>query len=109
MKYREAGKKGASSCLYSTLPETLETQHAKEASQLQSQVSVHLSSGQSACSTELNHFTWIQTVPWLCVFLQLTYRQKDVSSLFHLMPETADSGFIRRQMEMLSEVRQLEQ
>lgn len=38
MKYKEAGKKAAMSSLYSTLPETLETQHAKEAAQLQSQV-----------------------------------------------------------------------
>lgn len=38
MKYKEAGKKRVQSSLYSTLPETLETQHAKEASQLQSQV-----------------------------------------------------------------------
>lgn len=38
MKYKEAGKKGAMKSLYSTLPETLDTQHAKEASQLQSQV-----------------------------------------------------------------------
>lgn len=37
-KYREAGRKAASSCLYSKLPETLETHHAKEVSQLQSQV-----------------------------------------------------------------------
>lgn len=41
MKYKEAGKKGATSSLYSTLPETLETQHAKEASQLLSQVLTH--------------------------------------------------------------------
>ena len=38
MKYKEAGRKGVSSSLYSTLPETMETQHAKEASQLQSEV-----------------------------------------------------------------------
>lgn len=38
IKYREAGKRAASSCLYSKLPETLDTRHAKEASQLQSQV-----------------------------------------------------------------------
>lgn len=37
-KYKEAGKKAATSSLYSALPETLETQHAREASQLQSQV-----------------------------------------------------------------------
>lgn len=38
IKYREAGKQAASSCLYSKLPETLDIRHAKEASQLQSQV-----------------------------------------------------------------------
>lgn len=38
IKYREAGKQAASSCLYSKLPETMDTRHAKEASQLQSQV-----------------------------------------------------------------------
>lgn len=38
LKYKEAVKKEVTNSLYSTLPETLETQHAKEASQLQSQV-----------------------------------------------------------------------
>lgn len=38
MKYKEAGRKEVSSSLYSTLPETMETQHAKVASQLQSEV-----------------------------------------------------------------------
>lgn len=37
-KYKEASKKQTSTSLYHRLPETLETQHAKEASQLQSQV-----------------------------------------------------------------------
>lgn len=37
-KYKEASKRQASTSLYHRLPETLETQHAKEASQLQSQV-----------------------------------------------------------------------
>ncbi|XP_071026808.1 uncharacterized protein [Oncorhynchus clarkii lewisi] len=35
-KYKEAGKQQFSTPLYSKLPETLETQHAKDASQLQS-------------------------------------------------------------------------
>ncbi|XP_036790825.1 uncharacterized protein LOC110535304 [Oncorhynchus mykiss] len=35
-KYKEAGKQQFSTLLYSKLPETLETQHAKDASQLQS-------------------------------------------------------------------------
>lgn len=38
MRYKEAGKKGVNSCLYSLLPETLETAHAKEASELCSDV-----------------------------------------------------------------------
>lgn len=38
VKYKEAGKKQTPASLYHRLPETLETQHAKEASQLQSQV-----------------------------------------------------------------------
>lgn len=37
-KYKEAGRREASSSLYSKLPETLDTLHAKEVSQLQSQV-----------------------------------------------------------------------
>lgn len=38
MRYKEAGKKGVSSSLYSLLPETLETAHAKEVSELLSEV-----------------------------------------------------------------------
>lgn len=41
VKYREASRKQASAALYHQLPETMETQHAKEASQLQSQVRSH--------------------------------------------------------------------
>lgn len=37
-KYKEAGRKQASGALYSLLPETLETQHAKDATDLLSQV-----------------------------------------------------------------------
>lgn len=42
MKYKEAGRKSANTSLFSTLSETLETQHAREASQLQSQVTGRL-------------------------------------------------------------------
>ena len=38
VKYKEEGKRRASVSLYSTLAETPETQHAKEVSQLQSEV-----------------------------------------------------------------------
>lgn len=37
-RYREASRKEAKTCLYHQLPETLETLHAKEAGELQSQV-----------------------------------------------------------------------
>lgn len=37
-KYKEAGRKQASGALYSLLPETLETQHAKDVTNLLSQV-----------------------------------------------------------------------
>lgn len=39
-KYKEEGKKEASLSLYSILPETPETQHAREASELQSEVNL---------------------------------------------------------------------
>ena len=38
VKYKEGGLKEASDSLYHLLPETLDTQHAREASQLQSEV-----------------------------------------------------------------------
>lgn len=38
VKYKEAVKKEASSCLYHRLPETLETQRVKEVTELQSEV-----------------------------------------------------------------------
>ena len=38
VKYKEAGKKEVNTCLYSLLPETLQTQHAKETTELLSEV-----------------------------------------------------------------------
>lgn len=38
VKYKQAGRQQAEASLFSKLPETLETKHAREASQLQSQV-----------------------------------------------------------------------
>lgn len=38
VKYKEAGKREASSALYHRLPETLETQRVKEVTELQSEV-----------------------------------------------------------------------
>lgn len=41
-KYKEDSKKQSSASLYHQLPETLETQHAKEAALLQNQVHLQL-------------------------------------------------------------------
>lgn len=43
-KYKEAGKKEVKTNLYSLLPLTMETQHAKEAAELLSEVNVEVSS-----------------------------------------------------------------
>ena len=43
VKYKQAVKEQNASSLYSKLPETLETRHAKEVTELQSEVSVRLS------------------------------------------------------------------
>lgn len=40
MKYREAGRQQAGGSLYSVMAETLDTRHAKEVSQIQSQVAI---------------------------------------------------------------------
>lgn len=40
MKYRTAGRQQAGGSLYSVMAETLDTQHAKEVSQIQSQVAI---------------------------------------------------------------------
>lgn len=60
MKYKEAGKKEVASSLYSTLPETLETQHAKEASQLQSQVTIYAHNANKLDTEKM----W-PSVPWM--------------------------------------------
>lgn len=38
-KYRESAKKESGTSLYHTLPETKDTQHAREAAEIQSEVS----------------------------------------------------------------------
>lgn len=60
-KYKEEGKKEASMSLYSVLPETPETQHAREASELRSEV---LMSGTLKEQTFSNISQWLQ--PKVC-------------------------------------------
>lgn len=98
MKYKQ-GQKDASKSLYSTLPATLETLHAKEASALQSQVK---SSRYAAIHTR-SCFTFS-----LLFFPQRKYaeaQKKDLkSTLFHLLPETLDTAHAKDVSELLSQV-----
>lgn len=86
--------------LYHSLPETLETQHAREASELQSEV--------TAAHTAEPEFLFV-LVPSLklCLF-QLKYREplkkSLASSLFHLLPETLETAHARDVSDLLSEV-----
>uniref|UniRef100_A0A3P9P179 Nebulette n=1 Tax=Poecilia reticulata TaxID=8081 RepID=A0A3P9P179_POERE len=86
LKYKEEGRKDASVSLYAVLPETMETQHAKEATSLQSQVRL-------SC---------------VCFSLQRKYRdsvKKDLScSLFHQLPETLETLHAKEASDLLSEV-----
>ena len=60
-KYKQAGKKELVKCLYSLLPETQETQHAKEQSQLHSEVRRRLSTScQPAGASGTNSDTWME-------------------------------------------------
>lgn len=59
-KYKEEGKKEASMSLYSVLPETPETQHAREASELRSEVLMSVSVRNS---TENRHFQTFSVAP----------------------------------------------
>ena len=100
MKYRK-GKKEVSKSLYSTLPETLETLHAKEASELQSEVRAHLSVPAHVLIPLCCLHIWI-----ICV--QLKYKaalKKGLSSsLFHHLPETLETAHAKEVSELLSEV-----
>lgn len=115
MKYKK-GKKEVSSSLYSTLPETLETLHAKEASELQSEVKTHVP--HTATRSNKHHpsiihpsipvpfHTWIIVSAPVCV--QLKYKaalKKSLSSsLFHALPETLETAHAKEVSELLSEV-----
>lgn len=120
-KYKEAGRKEACSSLYSKLPQTLDTLHAKEASQLQSQV----------CTSSICVLLWLyNSVPQrlgennnshdpmplhntnVSVFslsVQVKYKQESrkeaTSSLYHQLPETSETQLAKDLKNIHSEVR----
>ena len=107
-KYKEAGKKEVNSCLYSLLPATLETQHAKETSELLSEVRAA-----SFLSVPLCYFTkwnvWMNIMfVSLCESHQVKYkesRKKEMSSsLYSTLPDTSETNFAREMTDVLSEV-----
>ena len=109
MKYKQ-GKKETSSSLFSTLPETLETLHAKEASELQSEVktpAAHLTHTHThAFIPPVCFHSWIILSAPVCVQLKYKAALKTgrSSSLFHLLPETLETAHAKEVSELLSEV-----
>lgn len=103
MKYKR-GKKDISSSLYSTLPETLDILHAKKASKLQSEVKnlQHTHSPHTHTVHTVSFYSWIIVSAPVCV--QLKYKQKGSSGLFHLLPETLETARAKEVSELLSEV-----
>lgn len=101
IKYREAGKRAASSCLFSKLPETLATRHAKEASQLQSQVTCSAHDINMANSGVSGH-------PEFQLFLsasQVKYKQEVAGSIYQQLPETAETQLAKELRGVYSQVR----
>lgn len=84
MKYKQ-GRKEASGSLYSTLPETLETLHAKEASELQSEVNP-----QHAYSPTHTHRADLQVCG--CVPAEVQGGSEEQSCLQSVPPAARDPG-----------------
>lgn len=104
IKYREAGKQAASSCLYSKLPETMDTRHAKEASQLQSQVTCgarNTTQGAGRQSSSL----WTSWFQPFSSTLQVKYKQEVGGSLYQQLPETAEMQLAKELRAVYSQVR----
>ena len=100
-KYKEAGKKEANSCLYSLLPHTMETQRAKEAAELLSEV--------RAPPLGVPRFVRFPLFPHgVVVPPQIKYKEsgkKEMSrSLYSSLPDTSESSFAREVTDMQSEV-----
>uniref|UniRef100_A0A3B4XCZ2 Nebulette n=1 Tax=Seriola lalandi dorsalis TaxID=1841481 RepID=A0A3B4XCZ2_SERLL len=90
VKYKQAGKQQAASSLYSKLPETLETKHAKEATELQSEVSVHL------------HLS-VCFLPRSTKYKEAGKREVS-SSLYSKLPETLDTLRAKEVSQLQSQV-----
>lgn len=124
VKYKQAAKEQTALALYSRLPETLETKHAKEVTELQSEVSGHSGLSRSAnlslefasCPFESGlfsggrgHKAMYQQIHLNLCLGQQKYteegRKEMTFPLYAQLPETAETQFAREMTEILSEVR----
>lgn len=118
VKYKEAGQKELSSNLFSTLPQTLHTQVAKEVTELQSQVTDRGAAAAAAtatsckpcffCFLSFSFYTMIPSEISSLNCVQVKYRESGKkeagSALYHLLPETADTQHAKHMSEIQSEV-----
>lgn len=103
-RYKKSGRQEAGSCLYSVMPETLDTQHAKQVSQIQSQVP-----DPPSCDHEPElHFHFLVKLLWCS--LQVKYKeevQKELSSsLFSSLPQTLQTELAKEVTALQSQVTQ---
>lgn len=88
------------SCLYALLPDTLETQRAKDGTELLSEVVLSPVWGGCRLQTGLHGVS---------VFPQVKYRESGrkerSSSLYSTLPDTLETSFAREMTELQSEVR----
>lgn len=121
LQYRKLGRQQAGSSLYSAMVDTLDTQHAREASQLQSQVDIQPAGGSAGGAAVVavgsvkfkgNSKLHLQQSPSvsvdLCRPLQVKYKeagQKELSSsLFSTLPQTLQTEVAKELTELQSQV-----
>lgn len=106
VKYKQDSRKEVSGSLYHQLPETTETQLAKELKDIYSEVR---NTQTDKCEQHLcDKFGEVSSV---CSFSQVKYKEegkKEISkNLYSLLPETAETFFAKQMSEIQSEVRTL--
>ncbi|KAI4881786.1 hypothetical protein NFI96_011480 [Prochilodus magdalenae] len=110
-KYKEASKKQAPSSVYSQLPETPETKHAKEVSQLQSENKYKNRGKQNLSSSlysKLPYTTETQFAAKISDLLSKTKYKEETkrsmsSNIYSLLPETTVTQLVKMLSHMQSE------
>lgn len=97
------GVKEGTSCLYSQLPSTMETQRAKEAAELLSQVDAEA----QVCDRVKVHADPNLMFSSPQVKYKEAVRKETSSSLYSTLPDTLETSFAREMTDMQSQVRQI--